>query len=250
MSLSPNTIERLRAARENEHNYRPNADIQREMGSRSLVMVVAPAAMGKTYLMHAIIEADSRFGLSRTVSTRKPREDDDPSMFRLMPHDDENLNYLLDKVEAGSMVQYTTHPSEGTFYGSELQDHPHGHNLLATLSGAVDQLSAVGFGQTTLIGLVAPPTTWQKWFDARYPLGHPKRLGRLDEASKSYHDLLNRPDVSWVINREGSIDDAVKDVISVVDGNPHDKDEALAYANRILQLIEQAKPLAYTGTHD
>lgn len=250
MSLSPDTLLRLEAAHEHEREYRPNNEIQRELGSRSLVMVVAPAAMGKTFLMHALVESDERFGLSRTVSSRKPREDDDPDMFRLIEHDDENLNVVLNKIDDGTMVQYTIHPSEGTFYGSELQDHPHGHNLLATLSGAVDQLTAVGFGQTTLIGLVAPPTTWQRWFNERYPIGDAKRLGRLNEASKSYRDLLGREDVTWIINNEGLVEDAVQDVIDAVDNKPNDKGEALAYANRILQLIEQAKLLEYTGTNN
>jgi hypothetical protein len=249
MGINADTISRLRAAQERADLYRPNAELRRELGSRSLIMLVAPAAMGKTYLMHALAEADERFGMSTTVSTRSPRPDDDPAMFRLLDHTDANLNYLLDKVDEGKMVQYAIHPSEGTFYGSELDDHPHRYNMLATLSGAVSQLQAVGFGRTTLVGLTSRPEVWQQWFGARYPIGSPKRLGRLSEAEKSYRDLLARDDVNWVINHPGEVELTVDAVINLAEGKPHE-DEARAYAVRTLQQIDHAKQLEYTNTYD
>ena len=251
MSLTPETEHRLQRALEREKTYQPNSRVQRELGSRSLVMIVAPAAMGKTFLMQSILRQDERFGMSATLSTREPRADDNPKLFRLVKHTDENLQTILGKIEHGDLVQYAIHPSEHTFYGSELEDHPYKHNMLATLSGGVEQLLHVGFANTTIIGLVAPPSDWSKWFNQRYPAADPKRLGRLHEAERSYKDLLARDDVHWVINREGYVDEATHSTIAAVDGVYEPNEEALAYIQRIRQMIADAKQAAsYTENYE
>lgn len=250
MSLSPETVRELRHAHEKESKYLPNADIQRELGSRSLLMIVAPAAMGKTYLMQTVAERDERFGLSSTLSTRIARSDDVPGQFRLVPHDDEHLQEVLGLVKRKELVQYAVHPTELTFYGSELVDHPHEYNMLATLSSAIEQLQEVGFRDTTVIGLVAPPTDWNKWFSSRYPSGHPKRLNRLKEAELSYRNLLARDNVQWIINRDNEIESTAASAIRAVEGSLQSQDEARAYAQRIRQIVADVSRLEQVEASD
>ena len=250
MNLSEATVNRINHYRRHEELYQPNDEVKRLIGSRTLHMVVAPAAMGKTLVMRRAAELDSRYGRSSTLSNRAPRVDDEPGMFRLVDQTDESIDQLLDKIVSGELVQYKFHPTEHTFYGSEVQDHPHEHNMLATLSGAINQLQGVGFKETSVIGLVAPPTTWQSWFDARYPERHPQRLKRLEEAEISYNDLLLRDDVTWLVNHEGDLDATAQKLIRAVEADTHDSVEALAYVSRSLQLIDTAKARAQSEKYE
>lgn len=238
MSLSPETTERVNHYRGIEELYRPNHEIRQLIGERTLHMVVAPAAMGKSLIMQRAAELDGRYGQSSSLSTRKARPDDEPGSFRLLEHTDENINALIDKIVSGELVQYKFHPTEHIFYGSEPQDHPHEHNMLPTLSGAINQLQRVGFKETTVTALVAPPTTWQSWFNARYPERHPQKLKRLQEAIISYNDLLLCAGTNWIVNHEGEADEAAKKLIRAGESERYDEDEALAYVHRILQLTE------------
>lgn len=253
MSLSPETLARLRAAQENEATYRPNLTIQQELKSRSLTMVVAPTAMGKTFVMKRVSELDSSFGRSSVLSTRDPRPDDEPGMFRLFKNDDHDVNQILDRIEDGELVQYAIHPSENTIYGTELQDHPYEYNLLATLSGSINQLQGVGFGRTIIVGLVAPPKPWLTWFNQRYPTPTPKRLSRLIEAKQSYTDLMNRNDVHWVINTPDNADQPAQAIIDITKGTYENNADAILLTQQVLQLIEvmltKAKGDTYEPTH-
>lgn len=240
MSLNRETVNRINHFRRFEDLYQPNLQVQRLIGSRTLHMVVAPAVTGKTLVMRHAAELDSSYGRSVTLSTRKPRVDDEPGAFRLLEHSDSNIHVLLDKILSGELVQYKFHPTEHTFYGSEALDHPHEHNMLATLSGGINQLQHVGFEETTVIGLVSEPSTWSKRFDTRYPERHPQRLARLREAEISYSDLLVRDDVTWVVNEEGYPGRAAEKLIDPT-ASSNDADEAISYAQRILQLTHQAK---------
>jgi guanylate kinase len=247
VSLSPETLTRLEKARKHEDLYVPNEAIQRKLGSRSLTMVVAPTAAGKTLAMQRVSELDPTFGLMSVVGTRTPRPDDLPGLFRPVPNDDKHVNELLDKVDTGTLMQYMVHPSEKTIYATELEDARATHNLLATLSTSIDHMKTIGFGHTAVVGLVPSPGSWKRWFNERYSQTHEKRHGRLIEAQTSYTNLLARDDVHWVINYEGEIDKVAQAVIAAstnksIEPNP----EAEAFARRILQLIEDELALEYT----
>lgn len=245
MSISPETRRRIEHFRAIEEAYEPNDTTKRALGDRTILLIVGPAVIGKTSLIKRIGTLDKSYGMSATLSTRLARDTDDPGAFRLFDHNDENLNMLMDKILQGSLVQYKFHPTEGTFYGSELEDHPHEHNMLAMLSGGINQVKNVGFGEARVIGVTVPPSDWMKRFNIRYPEHHPGRLGRVLEADLSYRDLLARTDVEWVINREGELGKAAQDVTKH-ETDQFDQEEAIAYAVRILQLIHEIRDRAET----
>lgn len=249
MSLRRETVNRINHFRRYEDLYQPNKHVQRLIGSRTLHMVVAPAVMGKTSVMQQAAELDSNYGRSVTLSTRKPRPDDDPGTFRLLDHTDSNMHDLLDKILSGELVQYKFHPTEHTFYGSEAPDHPHEHNMLATLSGGISQLQHSGFRETTVVGLVSEPNSWSNRFDKRYPERHPQRLARLREAEISYNDLLVRDDVTWIVNEEGHPEKAAAKLVDATT-KADDYTTAVAYAQRILQITHLAKERTESLKHE
>lgn len=251
MSLSRMTEARFAELGRYQELYRGADKSIRQLGNRVLVMVIGPAAIGKTHVMQRVAEHDGRFGLASSITSRQPRPDDLPGQFRYYEQTDEGIGRLIDKALKGQLVSYSIHPTELTLYGNEPQDFPYEMNMLATLSGSVDRLASAGFGTSRVIGLTAPPTDWTERFNARYKPDDPQRLKRLIEAEVSYSNLFDRlGDVSWVINRHGHADEAATDLIHAVEGKESDSDEAVAYAQRILKLVEIAKHHTEAEQHE
>lgn len=241
MSLRPDIESRLAEARKNQDAYRPGEDIARQIASHTLTMVVAPAAMGKTFLMNKATAIDSNFQRTPILTTRGPRRDDDPGMFRCFPHDDAHVGQILGDIDAQTLVQYAVHPTNGTIYATEAEDYePKRYNLLATQSGAVASLSQAGFEQTHVVGLIASPGQWRYWFDRRYRGDQTdERTKRLAEAALSLDWLLEQSDINWLINDEGQGNRAAKELVAITRGDSKGSDAELAraYAERMRQII-------------
>lgn len=114
-------------------------------------------------------------------------------------------------------MQYVVHPS-GRFYGTEIRDFPGEYNMLATLSFAVGQLQSLPFKQSFVLGIVTEPPVWQRWFDSKFPSGHPERARRLQEAIASLTWLTEQPEnsVCWILNRENRADLAAQAILDAV----------------------------------
>lgn len=221
-------------------HYAPSSSVASHLQNKSLLMFVAPAATGKTFLMNKIAFADPTFGRVPVFTTRESREDDDPGMFRILPHDEEHLENILRKIKAGELVQYVVHPS-GRLYGTEPQDYPNDHNLLATLSDVVDQLSGLPFKQALTVGIVTDPDTWEGWLAARFPEGNPQRQQRIREAIHCLEWLLAQDTSSliWVNNIPGHGEQTAEYVIDVVLGNK--KGDDFSYLAEA--MLQRAKEL-------
>lgn len=239
--LSPEVEKRLLAAQKAEKTYRPNDEICAKLREKTLVMLVGPAAIGKSFLMNHLVEIDEDFGRVPVFTTRDPRPDDEPGMFRCVPHDDEHVGALLDKIEAREVVQYAVHPTSGRIYGSMLDDFSHEFNLLATLSDVVDHLSQQPFKNTVVIGLAAKPEIWQKRFNERYPTQTGEREKRLKEAVKSLNWLLDSTTVKWVDNTAGEPRDTVQSVVNIVkynnQENPGTREDARRMRDTVLRSL-------------
>jgi ribonuclease HI len=237
--LSHDTQARLDQARLHENDYRPNDEICRQIGDKVLIMVVAPAAVGKTTVMDRAVQLNDEFARVPIFSTREPRPDDEPGMFRLSPHEDNHVAQLLDKFETRQVVQYAIHPTQGTIYGTEARDYPARYNLLATLSTVVDGLRKLPFEQTHTIGLITDSAHWQKWFNDRYPANHPERGKRAREAVQSLEWLLSDQETLWLYNRPDELDETAQDLIDIVQGTTEPADLRLQAA----QLLATARTL-------
>jgi hypothetical protein len=216
--LSPEVQNRLDQARAHENDYQPNEVISRQIGAKTIVMVVAPAAMGKSTIMQKAANMSEDFALVPVFSTRNARPDDDPTLFRLSPHDDTHVSQLLDKIDAGEAVQYAVHPTQSIMYGTEATDYPAKYNLLATLSSVVAGMRKLPFKRSVTIGLVTDADHWQQWFTERYPAGHPDRSKRATEAIQSLEWLLADDQVLWLHNQPDAHDQTAQSLINLVNG--------------------------------
>lgn len=222
-------------------------DIHATLAQKALLMVVGPAAIGKTHVMQRVAALDERFGLASSLTNRPRRTDDPDGLFRhYYERTDSDTLKLLDKFYTGQLVNFHIHPTELTFYGNEVTDFPYQENMLATLTGAIDNLKARGFGRTAVIGLISSPGDWLGHFNTRYRPRDPSRIKRLEEGRRSINDLLARSDTNWIINRDGHANDAAQDIIHTAEGKKVEHDEALAYAHRIQQKIDDELTRAYT----
>lgn len=226
-------ITTVQQAAEFQANYRPNPAISEQLHEKTMLMLVAPGASGKTYIMDYVAKLDSRFQSVVDFTTRNPRADDDPKLFRYIPHNDSRIGKILEKINQGELVQYVVHPS-GRFYGTEIHDFPGIYNMLATLSFAVSQLQSLPFKQTFVLGIIAEPQTWQRWFDAKFPPSHPERQKRITEAVASLTWLLKQPEESiyWIVNREGAAKQAAQSILDAVLYNKRDDARKVAEAVR------------------
>jgi guanylate kinase len=215
--LSPSVQERLDTARVLQLQYRPNTEITTQLRTKTLAMVVAPTASGKSFLMRQIAERDPESGRVRDFTTRPPREDDQPGAFEYQPHDDAHVSEYLDKIHRQEVVQYMVHPTTGMLYGSELSGYPAKYNFLETISNVVTVLRLLPFEHTVVIGVVVELEQWKQWFMKRYPEQTTDRTKRLQEAVTSLEwltDVTHADLIHWVINSADR--DAAATMIDIV----------------------------------
>lgn len=228
--ISQSVQERLDTARVLQLQYRPNAEVSTALRNKTLVMVVAPTACGKSYIMRQVAERDPACGRVKDFTTRPPRDDDQPDAFDYYPHDDASVSMWLDKIHRQELVQYMVHPTTGALYGSELHGYPANYNFLETISSVVSVLRLLPFSHTIVIGVVAELEQWKQWLNARYPEPSSDRTKRLQEAITSLEWLTDSTHaglIHWVINDPRN--DSAGTIIDIVKNNAlGDDGQALA----------------------
>lgn len=235
--VSPSIEKRLIVAHENETTYRPNDEICAKLSEKTLVMVVGPVAIGKSFLMNHVAEAEPDFSRVSVFTTREHRSDDEPGMFHCIPHDNENLDKLLGKIERREVVQYAVHPTSGRIYGSEITDHPNMFNMLPTLSSVVEHLRSLPFKNTVVVGLAAEPSAWKQRIDERYPTESAERTKRLKEAVASIDWLLENSYVKMIDNTSENPATAVQSIVNIVKYNQDGDPTARRYAEEMRKLV-------------
>ena len=203
MSLSPAVQERLDTARVLQLQYRPNDAITADMRTKTLAMVVAPSACGKSYLTEQVAAREADCARVVDFTTRPRRADDPAGEFEYFSHDDQSVTAILDAIHRRDLVQYMVHPTTGYLYWTEMRNYPGTYNILETISNVVTVLRTLPFERTIVIGVVADSRQWQQWFDARFPSGDPERLKRLQEAVSSLEclaDITHADLIHWIVN--------------------------------------------------
>lgn len=203
MNLSPSVQQRLEHARQNQLLYRPSDDIATELQKRTLVMIVAPTACGKSYIMEKVIHTNSDCRRVVDITSRDPRPDDPPGAFEYIPHDDRSIDAFLGRIDRRELVQYAVHPTTNNIYGSDLEGYTAEYNFLETLSNIVTFMRRLPFKRTVVIGIAVELSQWQTWFNARFGDNNDERRQRLEEAVMSLEWLMDptHPDiVQWVEN--------------------------------------------------
>jgi hypothetical protein len=127
-------------------------------------------------------------------------------------------------------------------YGSEIGDYPHTYNLGDIFSSSIDGFRQLGFGHLRIFSVVTNPDAWLARIEERFPVGHPNRLARLQEAADSLNWSLaqDSPDHAWVINPPEHIEVAVTAVDSIIRGEkPTRQDEARGLAEACLIKVQE-----------
>lgn len=170
------------------------------LAGKYLVMLVGPSGVGKSTLMNQVVRQSSEFGRITGFTTRSPRPDDEPGMYRYYSKDE-----VQQKVTTGGLVQHAEFPTTGHIYGTEAHDYPARYNLKDTMANAVDEFRRLPFADTVTIGLTAPAEQWRAWFLSRYPGPSDEALKRLEEAKLSISWCLSDSRTYWLSNSEGSL---------------------------------------------
>lgn len=239
MELSSQLQERFEAATAHQSEYRPSPGVLKAIDHKTLVMIIAPAAMGKSHIISHAVAAQPHFAQTISFTTRDPRAGDEGNM-RTIPRDEQHISTLLDLVEAGQVVNYAIFPTTGMLYGTDLSSYPGEINLMPTLANSVDTLRHTGFGRCISVGLIAPPETWATWFNARFPEPTQEKTARLKEALLSISWLLEDSETRWLINRDGETETVVGDLVALAQANKTEPNEqAVAYAQELRALITQ-----------
>lgn len=196
-------------------HYHPREEVLQQLHGKTLVMVVGPAAIGKSSLMNEAIRLDHTFARVSGLTTRVARPNDEPGLYRYVSEDD--ARQLIGQRE---LVQYVVHPTTGKLYGTEARDYPADFNLQDTLSASVDFYRTLPFGRHVLVSLTTDPTAWQTWLQRRYPQVSPERDKRLQEARMSIEWSLSQAgEQHWLVNRPGDLSRAATELIAIARGH-------------------------------
>ncbi|MBL8121216.1 hypothetical protein JNM87_00510 [Candidatus Saccharibacteria bacterium] len=219
--ISAETEATLRRLLSEQPTYQPIASIRDQLTDVSFMAFVGASCVGKTTLMDALVDFDSKYGKTRNFTSRQPRPDDDPNRYYYYDHSDEGLRALLDRIAHHENLQYNINPFSYYVYGSEIEDYPHRHNMGDILYSSIDGFRQLGFGELRVFTVICNPSAWEQRFNERFPAGNPQRLSRLQEAAASLEWSLAQTsdDHTWVINIPSRIELAVTAVDRTVENN-------------------------------
>lgn len=197
---------------------------------KTLIMLVAPSAMGKSTIMQAATLLDPDFSYVRSFTTRPPRSGEETYTFL-------NTAQAQSLHAKGEAITYAIFPTTGYIYGTTAESYQSKYNLLDTLASSVDQYRALQFEKTVTITLTAPIERWRTWFLARYPIETDEAHKRLEEAKLSINWSLNDPETAWLVNDDTPEKVAMR-LIAISRGEIV-SDDGKEAARAILNLIEK-----------
>ncbi len=214
--VSPEVLARLQSVREKQDAYIPNEKVGATLASKELVMIIGPAAVGKSFLIDELTKRHEDFSKVKSFATRPPRPDDTPETMMTIEPSDDSLTKILDRIDSGDVVNYSVHPTTNALYGTFTDSFPSTFNLLPTLASSTTALEAAPFREHHLIGLVASVGSWDTWFEKRMFTDNKDRHARLLEAASSLDWLLTQSDVTLVVNQKGQLDRTIADMEEVI----------------------------------
>jgi guanylate kinase len=229
----------IEAIRTSEKTYQPSLRTVETLKQKTLVMLVGPVAIGKSYLIGQVSAIDPEFKQVSVFTTRDQRPDDDPALFRILPHTNKTLFEIQNKIQQGDLVQFTVHPTTGRIYGTEPQNFSVRYNLLPMLASAIDDRIQKPFARAHILFIVARPEIWKRWLDTRYPVKSEERTKRIQEAIISLKWALaeNQPyHITWIENSVENPERTIEDITNIVKYNQQDTDSARDYGRQMLEL--------------
>jgi guanylate kinase len=199
--------------------------------SKTLIMLVAPTAMGKSAIMNELAARDDRFSRVQSFTTRPPRDNDEPEQYFYL--DDKSLAIARDE---GNVVTEITFPTTGYVYGTLESSYNGEYCLLDTLANSVETYRDLTFGHTRTVSIASPAGSWRQRFLGRYPYESLEAVQRLEEAKLSIQwSLEQTQNHTWLIN-DGALDEAAGKLRDISLGGDGENGSEMAQAQ--LHIIE------------
>lgn len=147
---------------ERAKHYEPNTEVQAAIAQKSIILVIGPAGVGKSFISRRVTETDPGFSELGTISTRPPKPDDPENYRTGVP-----IEEFAQKVMEGELVQFHRHQFTGELYGSDLASQPTNHIVTPALADSVGQFGQVGYRRVIPVGLYAPADQWMERLQPR-----------------------------------------------------------------------------------
>lgn len=210
-------VDELRA---NEDTYHPNDEVSRDIGSKTLGMVVGPSNTGKTTVIQTACKLDPEFWAAGSLTTRRARPDEVAGEYDHEPHTVAGLGKINEQRRRGELVQYVVHPTLDFVYGSVRGHYQGHHNLRPILSTAVAALLRAPFARHHIIGVVTSGPEWQSRFNRSFADASLEEVrGRMQEGLGSLAWGLEQPELHWIVNAQDCQAAAALEIVRLMRGD-------------------------------
>lgn len=225
--------------RQQRHYTAAKASLE-AIADKHFVAAVGPSAIGKSTIMNRVSIMDPDFKWVITRTSRPPRSNDTPEMYRYIITDDDFAK-LEEDIAHGELLQYAIDPTRDVLYGSYPEDYPGVYNIGDVWASAVSDFQNLGFKSMTTVYLVADANDWATWFRSRFMPGDEVAIKRLTEAEQSLEWAIgHHTEIKWLKNTAQDIDETAARFIHVSQGGDGNAD-GIKLAKQMLDKIHQLK---------
>ncbi len=185
--------------------------VKMDLSHVTLIAIVGPTGVGKTAIINALNIPEVKSDVSRDL---RPDEKDEKNYhFR-----DDYLN-MIQEIKDGNYVQFLVSNSK-EFYGTHSSSYPKdGYCTMAIYANAIDSFRKLGFKQ--VIPVFIMPPGYVEWMHRVGTYRHGDIHERIAEAVESIKIAIKDDDYRFVLN--DNLDLAVKDINSIISGEPVDE---------------------------
>lgn len=209
--------------------------IQEILSSKALVMLVGPAAVGKSTIMHTVTNLDQRFSYVRSFTSRPHREGEQSTYCHLSTEEAAVIEH------DANTVTFLRHPTTRAVYGTTVDSFAGEYNLLDTLSSSVELYRDLPFKSCKVVSLTVNPDIWEMWMKKRYPTPSLERTKRLHEAIQSIDWSLSQLDNhAWIMNQPDNAEETARELIHIATSSAqttHAQSNAIELKQRAVRLL-------------
>lgn len=215
--ISDTTRQKLLELYKTQDAYRASSDIAEQLADKTLVMFIGASGQGKNTIMEAVTKLNGQFQTAGNHTTRAPRDSDDPSLYTYHEYSDTGFAPIFSMIDRHELVQYVVNLHSYLMYFRTPDNFASNFPMTDTLSNVVDSHRKLGFKRAIAITIVSQPQQWLQRFNERFPVGHPDRKARRDEAIESLKWSLAQtgPDHYWAENVQDKPELAAQAVLDI-----------------------------------
>lgn len=220
-----------------QKTYLAHEEYREPLQETVVVAAVGATAVGKNFLMEK-----SGLAVVGTLTTRAPRESDDPTRYRYI-----ELPEMLKKIENGEVIQYGAYPPH--IYASEPQDYALNEpNISDIYYSAVNDLENKGFQSVKAFSTLTSKEQWMSQLMERFEgMSIGAIYARLTEARQSLRwtraQALGARAANHIviINASDNVEENVSRIRDFANGiyvQPPDDETVRHYAEGMEQAID------------